>query len=610
MRTHVLHRPVRRQSGPLVLTAALASLVLVVVSQATGLGQTAAVAAASPVTYPDHVYAAAAANPPSADKPQSKLWFNDGSWWAVMLGGSSVNIYQLGADHVWHDTGTVVDPRVTSTADVLWTGSKLYVASRTGGPTGKIQLFRYSYSVATDSYSRDNGFPVTVGGAGGSESVTVDRDSVGHLWVTFTRNAVVWVAHSTSSDRAWVDPFRIPGIDTDVSADDISSLISMGNEVGVLWSDQVSQVFRFAVHVDTDPDTDWSMEVAYSGTRIADDHMNLKSLLGDDGGRVYAAVKTSLGNDPVDPPDSASIVVLTRSSSGVWTNATAANRNLALSRPQLALDRTHHQLILLDSDEADGSVYYKTAPLGAVTDAAFNPASKGSKFITWPGALINNVSTSKQPFDSTSGLVAVATDSTAHRYYHAELSVTFPTPPPVATPPTSPLPPPVATPPTSPLPPPPTSPNPPNKPSPRPLIQPVTCDGLRATIIGTSGADRLVGTAGNDVIVAGAGADTIAARGGRDTICAGTGNDSVSGGTGNDRLFGGTGNDLLNGNTGSDAIDGQAGNDRVNGGKGRDLLRGGTGADTVNGGPGADTTHAGSGIDTCISPRLAAGCNR
>ncbi len=395
------------------------------------LGQVSASAAASPpVTYEGPLYASTVNTSPSADKPQSKLWWNDGSWWALMLDSSKVKIHQLGTDHVWRNTGTVVDGRKKSTGDAMWTNDKLYVASRAPGSKGKVKVTRYSYSSSNQQYSKDSGFPVTVGGAGGAESVTMDRDSLGRLWLTFTRSSTVWVAHTTTSDSSWGQAFTIPGVDTTVKSDDISALVNLNGKIGVLWSDQQSHAFRFSVHNDTDPDSVWTSETPLEGSRIADDHLNLKSLLGDDQGRLYAAVKTSLGDDPADPATSPSIVVLTRSSSGTWTSAVAAQKSLDLTRPQLALDRTNRQLILLQSDEGGGSVYYKTAPLGSVTNASFNKAEKGAPFIQWSGASINNVSTTKDPVDATTGLVGIATDGDAHRYFHAEMSLGASSPPP------------------------------------------------------------------------------------------------------------------------------------------------------------------------------------
>lgn len=101
---------------------------------------------------------------------------------------------------------------------------------------------------------------------------------------------------------------------------------------------------------------------------------------------------------------------------------------------------------------------------------------------------------------------------------------------------------------------------------------PVVCDGKRATIVGTAGADTLRGTPGDDVIAGLGGDDVIEGRGGNDTICGGGGADTARGGRGNDRLFGDRGNDRLYGD---------AGRDRLEGGRGRDELRGGAGRDRL-----------------------------
>ena len=99
------------------------------------------------------------------------------------------------------------------------------------------------------------------------------------------------------------------------------------------------------------------------------------------------------------------------------------------------------------------------------------------------------------------------------------------------------------------------------------------CNGKRATIVGSNGADRLKGTRRADVIVALAGNDRIKAGAGKDTVCAGAGKDRVVGGPGNDRLDGGPGNDRLAGQGGKDTLLGRTGSDKLNGGAGRDKQR-------------------------------------
>ncbi|NQV05969.1 hypothetical protein HQ535_05425 [bacterium] len=136
-----------------------------------------------------------------------------------------------------------------------------------------------------------------------------------------------------------------------------------------------------------------------------------------------------------------------------------------------------------------------------------------------------------------------------------------------------------------------------------------TCNGLTATIVGTSGDDTLLGTSGDDVIVGLGGNDTLRGGAGNDTLCGNDGDDVLHGGIGNDSLFGGNGvdrvlgkpgddliyggngNDILNGNFDQDTIYGEDGNDRINGGIGDDILRGGPGADQIFARPGDDTVY-------------------
>ncbi len=116
-----------------------------------------------------------------------------------------------------------------------------------------------------------------------------------------------------------------------------------------------------------------------------------------------------------------------------------------------------------------------------------------------------------------------------------------------------------------------------------------TCNGLPATIVGTSGDDRLVGTPQRDVIVGLEGRDIIFGREGNDVICAGPGNDVVKGGAGKDYIEGNQGNDKLVGGIGKDTIDGGSAKDKVFGGGGGDILAGGSKRDFVWGQNGNDT---------------------
>jgi poly-gamma-glutamate synthesis protein (capsule biosynthesis protein) len=89
----------------------------------------------------------------------------------------------------------------------------------------------------------------------------------------------------------------------------------------------------------------------------------------------------------------------------------------------------------------------------------------------------------------------------------------------------------------------------------------VSCEGRRATVLGTPGADVIDGTDGADVIVARGGDDTIRTWAGDDIVCAGDGDDEVDAGYGIDRVWGGPGDDTLIGQSILDLLIGGTGTD-------------------------------------------------
>ncbi|MGY1671022.1 Ig-like domain-containing protein [Geodermatophilus sp. SYSU D00710] len=378
-----------------------------------------------PVTYVDHAFASGVSRP-SQDKPQSKLWFHDGAWWALMVqaGGTQVRVHELLPDHTWRDTGTVIDSRANSTGDAMWSArdGKLWVASRASG--SNLAVSRSSYDSATRSWTVDAGFPLSLNTGGGSESATIDQDSLGRLWVTYTRGSRVWVAHSSDSTGAsWTAPFQPAVPDTVISADDLSALIAFGDSVGVMWSDQQSGAFRFAIHDNAAPDNVWRVEDALTGTAVADDHINLKQLIGDPQGRIFAAVKTSAGDAAGAAPGDTLVGVLTRvpgpGGVGQWSLAPAGTVGDDHSRPIIAIDATNQELYFLATAPGNGGdVFYKKAPLSNVSF----PAGRGQRFVDAPFA-VNDPAGAKDPITAQTGLVVIASSSAQLRYVHAEMQL-------------------------------------------------------------------------------------------------------------------------------------------------------------------------------------------
>ncbi len=366
---------------------------------------------------------AGSSSTPSASKPESKLWNNDSFWWGILWSTtySQFRIHRLDpATQTWIDTGTgLVSSRKNSRADVLWDGTKLYVASHEYGTTptaGKpTRLYRFSYIAAFDRYQLDAGFPVNINNYK-LETVVIDKDSTGTIWATWVQNNVVYINHSVGSDTLWGTPTALPTT-TIVSSDDISSLIHFGGDrVGVLWSDQVSGVFWFSFHLDADPDLDWSVpEMIVPGTSGADDHLNLKT---DSAGHVFAAVK-NIGNE---------VLLLVRNPAGKnWSKFLAGAKADKLTRPIVAVNEELGEIYFIATNpETGGTIYLKTSSLSSI---AFG-AGQGTPLIRDADVLrMNNATSTKQNLNSATGLVVLATNQTTERYWHSVTPLAPPGPP-------------------------------------------------------------------------------------------------------------------------------------------------------------------------------------
>jgi Ca2+-binding RTX toxin-like protein len=85
-------------------------------------------------------------------------------------------------------------------------------------------------------------------------------------------------------------------------------------------------------------------------------------------------------------------------------------------------------------------------------------------------------------------------------------------------------------------------------------IEPPVCDSRPATIVGSTGRDKLRGSRFSDVIAGLGGKDSIKGAKGNDLICGGHGTDRIAGGKGDDRVLGGPGDDRVSGGRGRDRV--------------------------------------------------------
>ncbi len=436
--------------------------------------------AATPVTvgYRDQTYGGGAARP-SGDKPQSKLWYTDGTWFAGMFQynlspnpKSEYQIFRLNpSTHAWTSTGTVVDTRDTSHADYLWIeGTQtLYVASvlpvpdaiPTANTADGIRIYRYHYDATSNTYAAI-GATATVPGTttvpnvskGGAPSVTIARDSTGALWVAWTRDNEIKYSKSVDNGVTWSTPAQVPVQAPNPvrngsnSQHDSTAVIAFGTNVGIIWSDHDAvpssddDGFYFAsIAAPDDPtvEANWDLEklptlLGGGAGESADNHVNIKAT---SDGSLYMVGKT--GKDTANCATNQSVPLIEffeRTPAGSWSAHLVGTVGDCNTRPQLVIsEQLDTAYVFLTSPNGGGTVYRKSAPLSGPDAFDFRGAAdttiqRGTPFIkSATETLIDDPSTTKQTVTSTSGIVVLANNlpqaaTGNHRFYlHNEMSL-------------------------------------------------------------------------------------------------------------------------------------------------------------------------------------------
>jgi hypothetical protein len=473
---------IHTQARPAVLRGRLASIALGGVLVAALLPLAAPVATAStPVTagYRDFNFGASAGSNRRAtgDKPQSKLWYTDGYWWAGMFNPEPTTkwkIYRLDAStQDWVTTGVTIDDRDQSHADYLWDElhQNLYVAS--AHASDNVRIYRYSYNATTNTYTADDLDPssaatyVTIQNSA-SQTVTIARDSRGQLWITFPSlvtppvgehvSVDIMVATTLSDDNAgtlgdegsWTTPFELPTQGTDAPRDDdLPAIVAYGSgaaaSVGIIYTAEAigtgdpDNLF-FTAHLDSaDEDTGqlgWgTKKTIVTGVGAVDNHVNIKV---SDSGRVFAVFRTgkhgssNLDLDQID-------LVERDPGTGNWAKHRVSQVREDQTRPIVVVDDEHDAVytFVAATEAADGGkVFMKTASFddldadGSGT-SAFGPGT-GATFISSSFDLfVNDPTSTKQAVSHATGVVVLASDRTTHVYLHngASIASTDTTPP-------------------------------------------------------------------------------------------------------------------------------------------------------------------------------------
>lgn len=445
-------RPVRRVGVLLVALMLVSSVAagLVLTAQGPGdpsepppasVGAPSAVARPSaPFTGPEAVRFGPAGSPsPVTHANQSRLWYADGGWWAVLLDGETLThrIFSLDAETAsWTDTGVVVDERRGARQDVLWDGETLVVASAGADPEpdDALTITRFSYDPAARRYARDANFPVPIT-AVGVEGQTITRDATGRLWVAYRSAGALALDHSLEGDLSWRGPFVPTAAQGDVEQ---AAITTVGTRVALAWTRPDEDAVRMATHRTDGPADVWeelpAAPVASLGA--TEDEISIAVDNAPGAERVYVAVATGATETETRSRLDPQVVLVQFPLDGTPTVYLVGRLVEQHVDPIVLVNAAARELyVVAAAPRGGGEVYFKQSSLD---DIAF-PPGLGTLLVPAGAAYpeLGHPTSTKQALDATSGIVVAATDAAAGVYAFGSVGLrpapgTGPTPAPSA----------------------------------------------------------------------------------------------------------------------------------------------------------------------------------
>ena len=367
--------------------------------------------ASQPSFQVDYVY-------PTADKPQHKLWFLNGYWWALLPRSSGPSLWQR-TDKGWKEYPEVAEALrgVSGRADV-WADDQTVTAVGVGDhsltvfrliPKSNSSEIGWKTRVLAELVPPSADIPI--------ETATIAQDGKGFWWVAATADMKVCVWSSSSNGKKWTPPIVLAeGIDKD----DICVITPLPGGVGVIWSDQVRDAVCLRMHKDGHPVERWEdEEVIETGNKTADDHLNT-SLAPD--GTLWVATKNSV--DLVGKPQ---FVLRIRSTDGKWKNMPYVNLESRKrpSRP-IVVATEDNSIVFAGYGTNDRSVPFPNnarimfAPIDTTLSTILdNPQVVISPDSTYK-SLVHNVTGPRNPFPMNVPWIVLASDQEG-RVYEADL---------------------------------------------------------------------------------------------------------------------------------------------------------------------------------------------
>jgi hypothetical protein len=350
---------------------------------------------------------------PTADKPQSKLWYARDRWWTWLPTTTGSSIWQRDADG-WKRDRSLNQPLtgLTGRADVWADGDSaraVLVAS------DRLVVVALKFDSGRNSYRLDGEpviWPLEVHSS--VETATITRDRTGRWWVSYDQDRTMWVrsfragfSEAGSVASTWSEPIAVSDL---VGTDDIATIVTMPDAVGLFWSDQIIDAFLFRRHMNGKQPNDWeAVEVVQTGAGTVNDHLNAAARAD---GTLFVATKT--GSKRLGRPQ---LSLHIRHPNGNWQSLPYGplTATAEYGRPIVLLDANRSRLFLchsIYSRRHDGS---RTSRISCIV-VNTEQMDLGQPEVELVTAAANNATGLKAPLPTDAIPIVLASDEEGNIY--------------------------------------------------------------------------------------------------------------------------------------------------------------------------------------------------
>lgn len=327
----------------------------------------------------------------TGEKPQSKLWEQNGVWWGVWSITDGAYLHRLDGA-TWQPVLKLASTTSVK-ADVRPHGDVTHVLLQRDGLLQLVSLEYVAGSPPTYRLWSDRPSITTLTLPIEPETATLELDSTGRMWLAYDSANKIEVRYSDAPYTSWSGPIVLA---TNVDDDDIAVITALpSGKIGVLWSNQTTKRFGFRTHTDGANPNVWSSDetpAAQSAQNIgggmADDHLNV-AVAAD--GTLFAAVKTSF-----DTEGATQLGLLVRRPNGTWDPLHPIDT--VGTRPSIQLSSDGESFIYSYRIDTAEPIVYRECSTSTLT------CTERRTLLTDPMA--NNVSSTRQTYHDDLVLIA------------------------------------------------------------------------------------------------------------------------------------------------------------------------------------------------------------